>query len=249
MNSLKLSTLQMLLTVVIALLSFNASAQDRHLDTLYSYQPALMTTDDIASLTGGGSYISNNPKAAVTDDVMLYPYWQQGVVNFTNGKQARNMELKFNLLKNELYFNNSGKLNLFADTVQSFSIFDTANQTLKVANFSNGYPRLGQLINKTYYLVLTTGSRVHLLKYIYKKKQDIYEYSAPAKIVYPITEEMLVYDVKNNTLKYIKNNLASLQKALPEYAAALQQSLKDKNDKKLSDQEILDAVRAINNLQ
>lgn len=239
------------LLMVFMLLCFVVNAQDRHLDTLYSFQPALMTNDldNVTNLTGGGSFIRNNPKAAVTDEVMLYPGWQQGIVNFKNGKQLSNVELKFNLLKNEVYFNNNGRLNLFVDTVKSFSIFDTSNHLLKVATFSNGYPRLGTLKNNTYYLVLTSGARVHLLKYIYKRKQDIYEYSAPTKTVYTIAEELLVYDVKNNVLKSIKNNAASLEKALPDYTATIQQQLKEKSGKSLTDEEILDVMKSINNAQ
>jgi len=119
----------------------------------------------------------------------------------------------------------------------------------KIASFCNGYPALGQQTNKTYYLVLTSGSSVHLLRYIAKKKQEIYQYSAPAKTEYVLWEDMLVYDVKNGTLKPVKNNAASLIKALPAYAAIIQQSLKDKNAKNLTDAEILNVIRQVNNIQ
>src|SRR5690242_3282251 len=105
------------LCLVILLSSLQVSAQDRHLDTLYSYQPALMSSNDVLNITGEGSFIHNNTKSPLSDDVLLYPNWLKGVVNFSNGTQAIDMELKFNLVKNELYFNNGGKLNYFADTV------------------------------------------------------------------------------------------------------------------------------------
>jgi len=234
------------LFIVMLSASVQVNAQDRHLDTLYSYQPALMSSDDVLSLTGEGSFIHSNTKTPLSDDILLYPNWLKGVVNFNNGKQAADIELKFNLVKNELYFNNGGKLNYFADTVTSFSIYDTSGQMRKIASFCNGYPAFGQQTSKTYYLVLTSGARAHLLKYVSKKKQEIYQYSAPAKTEYVFREDMLVYDVKNNILKPVKNNAASLIKALPAYTAVIQQSLKDKNAKNLSDEEILNTIRQVN---
>jgi len=100
------------LFLVMLLASLQANAQDRHLDTLYSYQPALTSSDDVLSITGEGSFIRNNNKSPISEDALLYPNWLKGVVNFSNGTQTRDIELKFNLVKNELYFNNGGKLNL-----------------------------------------------------------------------------------------------------------------------------------------
>jgi hypothetical protein len=240
---------QLWLLSVFLLSSMHTNAQDRHLDTLYLNQPAFTSSNDVLSITGEGSFTKSNSKTGIIDDVMLYPDWHQGFVNFKNGEQLSNVELKFNLLKNELYFNNNNKLNLFADTVTSFTIFDTSSNRVAVARFSNGYPHLGQRGDKTFYLVLTSGPQVHLLKYISKKKQDVYEYSGPSKTVYSFTQELLVYDVKNNSLKAIKNNLASIQKALPQYTAVIQQSLKDKDSKHLSDEEIMQVIKQINDSQ
>jgi hypothetical protein len=237
---------QLSLLTAIFLYSIPVNAQDRHLDTLYLYQPAFTSSNDVYNITGEGGFTKNNNKAGIIDDILLYPDWHQGIVNFKNGKQLYEVELKFNLLKNELYFNNNNKLNRFADTVISFTIFDTSNNHIAVARFNNGYPHLGQRGENTYYLQLTSGPQVHLLKYISKQKQDIYEYSGPSKTVYNFTQVLLVYDVKNNSLKAIKNSEASIQKALPQYSAVIQQSCKDKGSKNLTDEEIMEVIKNIN---
>src|SRR4051812_9512966 len=144
MNRSNFSYAQLCLLIAILLYFTSANAQDRHLDTLYLYQPAFTSSNDVYNITGEGGFAKDNNKTGLIEEILLYPDWHQGFVNFKNGKQLRDVELKFNLLKNELYFNNNNKLNRFADTVTSFTIFDTSNNHVAVARFSNGYPHLGQ---------------------------------------------------------------------------------------------------------
>ncbi|HET9429592.1 MAG TPA: hypothetical protein VFO70_00385, partial [Chitinophagaceae bacterium] len=231
----------LLLLHAIFFLSINVNAQDRSLTNLEPFQPQFLSFDAVLNLTG--TMVNKN---GVDENGLLYPYWSKGIVNFNNGKQLREVELQFNLVKNELYFNNNNRPNRFADSVKTFFIVDTSNGVSRVATFNNGYPGWGEQTRNTYYLVLTSGPSLHLLKYIVKKKREVYEYGSASKTVYDLEEEMVVYDVKNNSIKRIRNTTASLTKALPDHAAIIQQFLKDRKGKQLTDAEIMEITRQIN---
>ncbi|MCC6288545.1 MAG: hypothetical protein IT249_11740 [Chitinophagaceae bacterium] len=206
-------------------------------------QQAFNSSEGVFSLTG--TRVGNN-KPPIENDALLYTDWMKGIVNFKNGKQFKDAQLKFNLVKNELYFNNNNKPNLFADAVSSFYIIDSVGGVARIAFFKNGYPALGEKNEQTFYLVMTAGPVVELLRLISKKSRETYEYGSSGKAVYEITEELLLYDVKANTLKFVKNNAASLSKAMPAYATVIQEALKTRS-KHLSDEEMIEAVRQINN--
>lgn len=206
-------------------------------------QQAFNSSEGVFNLTGTRVGNKNSP---VENDALLYADWMKGIVNFKNGKQFKDAQLKFNLVKNELYFNNSNNVpNLFAEAVNSFYIIDSLDGVARIAFFRNGYPPFGERNDKTFYLIMNSGPSVHLLRLISKKIRESYEYGSAGKAVYEIKEELFVYDVKANTLRFVKNNIGSLTKALPDYANIIQQALKDKG-KRLSDEEIIEAMRSIN---
>lgn len=206
-------------------------------------QQAFNSSDGVFNITGTRVGNKNSP---VENDALLYADWMKGIVNFKNGKQFKDAQLKFNLVKNELYFNNSNNVpNLFAEPVNSFYIIDSLNGVARIAFFRNGYPPFGERNDKTFFLVMNSGPSVHLLRLISKKIRESYEYGSAGKAVYEIKEELFVYDVKANTLQSVKNNIGSLTKALPNYTNTIQQTLKDKG-KRLSDEEIIEAIREVN---
>ena len=108
---------QLWLLSVFILFCLNTNAQDRHLDSLYLYQPAFTSSSDVLSITGEGGFIKDNNKTGIIDDIMLYPDWHHGFVNFKNGEQLRDVALKFNLLKTRC-----PSLNLFENSWQASSV-------------------------------------------------------------------------------------------------------------------------------
>jgi hypothetical protein len=234
---------------LLAIFSFTGKlySQNHTLTNLDPYQLAFTSSDAVLSLTG--NRIFSNGKPVVDENALLYPGWQKGVVNFNNGKQLRDVDLEFNLFTNELYFNNNNRPNLFKDSVKSFFIIDTLSGLSRIAAFGNGYPNLKLQTAKTYYLLLTTGIHAHLLKYVTKKMREYYDYGSAMKLVYEIDEELLIYDVKKNTLNPVKDNIASIRKALPGYETLIQQLPVDKKSKHLSDAEIMDVIKQVNNSQ
>jgi hypothetical protein len=207
-------------------------------------QQAFNSSEGVFNLTGTRVGNKNSP---VENDALLYADWMKGIVNFKNGKQFKDAQLKFNLVKNELYFNNNNKPNLFAESVNSFYIIDSLNGVARIAFFKNGYPAFGERNDQTFYLVMNSGPSVHLLRLISKKIRESYEYGSAGKAIYEIKEELFVYDVKANTLQYIKDNVPSLVKALPAYTTVIQDALKGKS-KHLPDVEIIATVSSINSM-
>lgn len=232
------------LIIATLLFSIKTYSQNRSINNIDPNQSAFTSPDPVFTINGNLINKSNNSK--IDENALLYPCWQKGLVYFNNGKQLRDVELELNLVKNELYFKNNNVPNLFVDTVTSFFIIDKLNGSDKIVAFRNGYPNFQSQTNNTFYQILASGKRLHLLKYLQKKKREAYDYSY-AK--YEMTEELFVYDAKNNSIKVIKNNIASINNALPEYAIVRQNMFKNKNGKHLTDEEITVIINQINEIQ
>ena len=196
-----------------------------------------------------GHIISPNSKSNIDVNTLLYPDWLSGIVNFKNGKQFRDAEIKFDLLWNRLYFKRNNTTNIFEDEVSSFYFIDSFGGINKLAGFRNGYPDFGLQTVKTFYLVLASGPRVHLLKYLRTNKGDMYKYSSAVAPTYRIAEDLFIYNVKDKSLHLISNtSVKSIEKVLYNYAPGIMQGLYMKKKKHLTIQEIGDLINQINKL-
>lgn len=195
-----------------------------------------------------GNFNSPGNKPGIDDNTLLYPGWLSGVVNFKNGQQLRDAELKFDLVRNELYFKKNNALNTFVEPVSGFFLVDSSGGINKVAVFKKGYPAFGQRSDKTYYLVLAGGRRFDLLKYVTKNRRSVYEYGGPPRTEYRISEDLFIYDVTNNSLHLVNNTASSIKKALPVLAPAVDRLLQNKNGKHFDMEELVNLINQVNNL-
>ncbi len=231
-----------LLLIFFILFVKGFAQQDTHMTGLD--QDHFNSTQAIYSLTA--NRLPSGDKLG--ESFLFNANWVSGVVYFKSGKQYNDGKLQFDIYKNELHFNNNGEANVFAEPVLRFTLVDTTKGAAGLAVFRCTYPATGMKSEKTFYQVLATGPNVHLVKYLSEKSEDIYQYSMASKTVYSVKEDWYVYDVKNNKLQWINKSASSIEKALPIYAARIEELLKGKNGKRLGDDEIVILTNKLNEL-
>jgi hypothetical protein len=189
-----------------------------------------------------------NPEATnVEGSPLLNTEWGTGTVYFKDGAIAKGVELKFNLEKNELYFNRDGALFLFNDPITSFRMnFSYVGKQYDVL-FRSGYPATEKLGASTFYQVLEDGAKFQLLNYRFSYLADSYRYGGTAKKAFIEGEELYVYDVAFSKLIKIKRGEQGILDAMPsELSSKILSIAKSKRSKLKSNQDLIALIEELN---
>ena len=172
-----------------------------------------------------------NPDASnIEGTPLLNQDWGKGTVYFKDGAVAQNIDLKFNLEKNELYFNRDGEMFVFNDPILSFRMTYSSSTGKKEVHFRSGYPVNGRLLKETFYEVLEDGAKFQFVAYRFTYLADSYRYGGQSKKLFTENEELYIYDVSFGKISKIKRSESSLAEALPD--------LKDKVSTIIRDQKL-----------
>jgi len=177
---------------------------------------------------------------------MFTDSWGLGNVVFEKGRAVRQIELKFNLVRNEVYFKKEDMVLTFLEPVLEFSFAYDSTGEKKYAYFKRGYPTEGSRTNANFYQVLADGKKVQLVKYVAKIIMEEFSYGTSPTKSYKLVEEYYIYDIRSSQLFRLKKNLSAISKALPEYTKALNQFMAEKGYKFRSEQEMLELVNYLN---
>lgn len=171
-----------------------------------------------------GRPIVNKDNNNIEGSPLLSDEWSKGTVYFRDGGIAKDIDIKFNLEKNELYFNRGGELFLFNDPVLSFRILLQAEGNTDELLFRSGYPVNGRFSKETLYEVIADGSKFQLLNFRFSYPSDIYVYgSTGSKKKFTPSEEIYVYDVAFGKMTKVKRSESSVTEALPDLRAKINQ--------------------------
>jgi hypothetical protein len=188
-----------------------------------------------------------NPDASNIDgSPLLNLDWGKGTVYFKDGSVAQNVELKFNLEKNELYFNRDGELFLFNDPVMSFRMTYSSSAGKKEVHFRSGYPLNGRLNKETFYEVLEDGAKFQFLVYRSTYLADSYQYGGQAKKAFKEIEELYVFDVAFGKMIKIKRTEASLVEALPDLKDKISSAIRNNRLKLKSNEDFAKIFTELN---
>lgn len=163
-----------------------------------------------------GRAFVNKDAVNVEGTPLLNTEWGKGDVKFRNGGMVKDIELKFNLERNELYFNNSGELYLFNDPVYSFSMkFNNMGKAQEVF-FINGYPINGRLGNETFYELIADGEKYQFLcfKYAFLSNANSYGGSSQ-KQIFTNADEYYIFDRIAGKMIRTKKTIAGIAEVLP----------------------------------
>jgi hypothetical protein len=171
-----------------------------------------------------GRPIVNKENNNIEGSPLLNNEWSKGTVYFRDGGVAKDIEIKFNLEKNELYFNRGGELFLFDEPVLSFRILLHVEGDAEELLFRSGYVAHGRFSKETLYEVIADGPKFQLVNYRFSYPSDIYVYgSTGTKKKFTPSEELYVYDVAFGKMTKVKRNESSISDALPDLKAKINQ--------------------------
>ncbi|MFZ9588808.1 MAG: hypothetical protein ACO28V_03680 [Chitinophagaceae bacterium] len=197
------------LTALMVFLAVNATGQ--------SISSNVSTNFFVEAYNIRGRPFTNPDASNIEGTPLLNQEWGKGTVYFKDGSVAQNIDLKFNLEKNELYFNRDGELFMFNDPIMSFRMSYSSASGKKEVHFRSGYPVNGRLLKDTFYEVLEDGAKFHFVAYRFSYLADSYRYGGQSKKAFTENEELYVFDVAFGKMLKIKRSEASLIEALPDY--------------------------------
>ena len=200
------------------------------------------------SYDASGKPFAKNPNTNVEGLDVLNKNWGKGEVKLTRNKTFNNVELQFNLVTQQLLFKKENTVFAFGDNVISFTLnYDLEGKPQSVY-FKNNYPAYGKQTNASFYQVIYEGKKHDLLKFLTKQKEERYQYNEPFKLVYTDENFWYYFNKVNSQMVLVKNNLSDLQKNYSADWEKVNASFQPKNKKHLSEEEMLQLFKVLDNL-
>lgn len=173
-------------------------------------------------------------------DIKGSPYltteWSKGTVKQENGQTYADVNVRYDLLEDQLLFKNGAGAELaFVIPVVEFKLTYDEKGTQVTKIYRNGFAPFEGSTDKTYYELLYDGT-VKLVKKNLKKIESTQEYNSPP--TQNIVDRIKYFYVVNNGLVEFKRDTKSLVSAFGSKSTGLQQYMKDnklnlKNDEDL----------------
>ncbi|MEY5046296.1 MAG: hypothetical protein RL713_1521 [Bacteroidota bacterium] len=226
------------LTALMVFLAVNATGQ--------SISSNVSTTFFVEAYNIRGKPFTNPDASNIEGTPLLNQEWGKGTVYFKDGSVAQNIDLKFNLERNELYFNRDGELFLFNDPIMSFRMSYSSGSGKKEVHFRSGYPVNGRLLKETFYEVLEDGAKFHFVAYRFSYLADSYRYGGQSKKAFTENEELYIYDVAFGKMLKVKRSEASLVEALPDYKDKIVTAIRDNKLKMKTNEDVKKVITELN---
>lgn len=194
-----------------------------------------------------GRAFVNKEAVNVEGTPLMNTDWGKGDVKFRNGGLVKDIELKFNLERNELYFNYNGELYLFNDPVYSFTMkFNNLGKAQEVF-FRNGYPINGRLGNETFYEVVADGEKYQFLNFKYAFLSNANSYGGPSqKQIFTNADEFYIFDMVNGKMLRTIKTIAGIAEVLPTQSDKINKISVEKKIKLRDSGEIKELFAALN---
>jgi len=175
----------------------------------------------------------------------LFENWTEGTVRLTNGKSYTSVQLKYNLLRDELFFKDikTDQLLAFVIPVVEFKLNDNEKNSIL---YRNGYKAIDNNTEKSYYQVLFDGG-TQLLKRTSKKVNEEKPFSSASTIK---SFEVLnfYYISNNNALIKIRKDKKSILTALANQGSALEKYLQEKSLNLKNEEDLIQFIQYYNSL-
>ncbi len=182
----------------------------------------------------------------VTGSRMLNENWGTGTVTLKGGFVLKEVELQFDIFKNELHFRKNNIVYLFVDSVQAFTINYADNNDTTRIEFRSGFPPVEKNTGATFYRVVAGGPKLQLLQFISKEVREKIDYLSPTIKEYARKDNYYVYDAATNTMHLVMLRKKSVLNALPGYTAAINDFAAANNISFKSEADLVKLFTAIN---
>ena len=227
-----------LLSALLLFLASTTSAQ--------SISSSVSTTFFVEAYNIRGKPFTNPDASNIEGSPLLNQEWGKGTVYFKDGAVTQNIELKFNLEKNELYFNRDGEMFIFNDPVTSFRMTYAVSGAKKEVHFRSGYPVNGRLLKETFYEVIEDGAKFQCLSYRFSYLADSYRYGGQSKKAFTETEELYIYDVAFGKMAKAKRSESAIVEALPDLKERISTIVKENRLKLKSNEDLKKLIIELN---
>jgi hypothetical protein len=174
--------------------------------------------------------------------------YRQGSVELGQGRVVSNVPIKFNTFNNAIMvIRNGEELKLEFFELVSYKE-NESNGAEKQIIFKAGYPEIDGHNENAIYQVLSMGPKVHLLKFISQKVEDVPTLGDYSRREIVTTEQFYVYvpggEIKR--IKSLKTGKQSLQEALPALSTRIDEISTTKKLKLKSAHDISQLVEELN---
>lgn len=178
-----------------------------------------------------GRPVNVEPPSNVDGTPWLVDDWKNGSVMLKKGTLIKDMQLKFDVYRNKLFFLRDGNVYEFADTVKDFYL-DYSDRATNGLVYRSNFPPVDKNTTTTFYELLVDG-KVALLKYRSKSLMEFKEIDM-RKVKKYEDKQQYYLALPGNRIVKIKRDKKSLFEALPEYTNELtkiidQQGLKNED--------------------
>lgn len=183
---------------------------------------------------------------ATEGSALLNPDWGTGMVKFKNGYWVKSMSLKFDLEKNELYFQKADMQLSFVDTVREFIINYNIDGNGAAAFFRSGYPAVARNTPETFYEVLSDGPKLQLIKYRTRIMLQRNNYGEGYTNYYKENTQLYWYQPSSGKIVKLKKVPDELVEDFPEFKAWVSEFQKNKQYRFRNDEELMELCLYIN---
>jgi|Laugresu1bdmlbsd_1035121.scaffolds.fasta_scaffold00012_9 hypothetical protein len=177
----------------------------------------------------------------------LFENWTKGVVKFTNGTSVSDMDLKYDLVKDELYFRDlkTDQVMVFTEKISEFKLNDP-NKSNSFLYFKNGFTPNEKNTVQSFYQILVDGT-AQLIKRYTKEIFEERPYNS-ATTIRSFKDAELYYIVKSNQLIKIKKDKKQVLPALGDRSQELDAYIKANNINLKNESDLIRLVAHYNSL-
>jgi hypothetical protein len=195
-----------------------------------------------------GRPFTNKDALNVEGTPLLNNEWKKGTVYFKDGSVSKDVELKFNLEKNELYFNRNGEMFIFNDPITSFRLETESEGKSGELLFRSGYPANGRHNKESFYEIVADGAKFQVINFRFCYLADAYVYGGTSKKKFTPNEELYIVDVAFGKITRIKRAEASVVEAMPDLKNKISQICSTKRLKMKTNADLIILFNELNNL-
>ncbi|MEO6611499.1 MAG: hypothetical protein ABIT05_05180 [Chitinophagaceae bacterium] len=219
---------------LFAFLTLNANAQNAG-----ETQPG--TIDDLKTST-----LKIPALQEISGSPFLTTDYNMATIQTSTNKIVTDVPVKFNIYSNAVMVKMDDGQELKLEDFKVVSYDETAaDGTVKHFRFEQGLPEVDNHSEKSVYQLVSSGSKVQLLKYVSQKVEDVATLGDYSRRELVLTEQLYVY-VPGGTIKRIKASKKDLLEALPSMSAKIDEIASANNLKLKNEAEIAVLVEALN---
>lgn len=167
-------------------------------------------------------------------------------VQTNKDKIVKEIPVRFNIYNNAMMvkMDDGQEMKLESFRFVTYDI-NGSDGVVKHIQFQQGLPEVDNHNERSVYLVVSSGPKVQLLKYLFQKVEDAATLGDYSRRELVITEQLYIY-VPGGTIKRIKASKKDLVEALPAMSAKIEEIATANNLKLKNEAEIVVLIEALN---